>query len=316
MAKHLIAGIILGGQLITTTASASTRQTWEGEAALKAHQERLRQEMTVVSAESETRSKVTNTNQSTPTLDLGTAGATSPAHTPSLEKSETTGQPSPARRPTREEILEARRKAAEERAQRRISAMRMPLSIAWPNAPQAPIKWENSSQKHDGYEVIQSRLKTPHNLLTSKLLSDYHPTSHTGDTGLTLQNRIRSELKIECYTFKKNSFLPDLEPETIEAYQQALPTIYKGKHITLVAPKDAQSEAGPPAADLLTRRVSYEIKSSDSAESTTATAVSDYFIPLEKEWLVIRFTAPPQLFHNARKPVEDFLRNLALHSSG
>lgn len=288
--------------LFSTPQLYSQRAVWEGEAALKAHREEVKQNRSRRSGESNEGAGASSTQQA----DEGGSVVTA--------KASPTGKPAPVRALTSAQIQAAREAAQKARAERKAKAMQEPLIVSWPSGIQPELKWEKADIELDNYTVSQTSLQTPGNHLVSETLVGYHPVQErSANTGLTLVNRVRSDLTIDYYTFDRNALLPDLEPESLDAYVDAVASTFEGRLVQPVDLEKAKQAYGPSAADLNTRRVTYQIveRSESGGESIVTAVVTDYLLPFKDEWLVIRFTAPPQLYKSARAPIESYLLNMS-----
>lgn len=259
------------------------------------------------------RVKAPAAHDSTPTTATAAAasGGSStgaPASTPSVASA---SPPSPSARITPAAAAQARIAAAAERD--RLRKNPPPVRFSWPRTPQPALGWEFITREIDGYAIPSNVLRTPRTTLGGAALENYQPVPE-GQTssGLTLVNSVRPNLRIDFFTFRRNAFLPDLEIGAIMAYQRYLPRLFGDMPLRLVDAVRDQEEFGPAPADALTRRVRYRLypEAEDEEPSGPAIELVDYLVPLQGEWMVVRFQAPAELFAGALVQVESFLDRL------
>jgi len=218
--------------------------------------------------------------------------------------------PSPSARITPAAAAQARIAAAE---RDRLRKNPPPVRFSWPRTPQPALGWEFITREIDGYAIPSNVLRTSRTTLGGAALENYQPVPE-GQTssGLTLVNSVRPNLRIDFFTFRRNAFLPDLEIGAIMAYQSYLPRLFGDMPLRLVDPVRDQEEFGPAPADALTRRVRYRLypEAEDEEPSGPAIELVDYLVPLQGEWMVVRFQAPAELFAGALVQVESFLDRL------
>jgi|TARA_B110000037_G_scaffold160420_1_gene181148 type II secretory pathway pseudopilin PulG len=244
-----------------------------------------------------------------------TSTSTSTSHQPTKSASNQRVLPKAL---TSSQIQAAKAAAQREHTVRKAKALKEPLVVRWPSTPQAQLAWERYDVEFDSYTISETKLSTTKNALVSEPLVGYYPSDEPSpNAGLTLVNRVRSDLKVDYYTFRRDSFLPNIEVETMDAYIKALPDVFEGRLIQPIGLEEAKSDYGPSAADLNTRRVTYRLVEENdvSGERIITAVVTDYLLPFDEEWLVLRFTAPPRLYESAREPIESYLLNMHLADS-
>ncbi len=226
------------------------------------------------------------------------------------------GRPTPARiRAMREQAATERiRIEAEARAQAETA------TFEWPTAPQAAITWKVEDLELDGFTVTHSFLRTPQHTLSAEMLREFSPrrrgSGHLA-AGLVLGNAVRADILIECFSFRGQSLLPDLEPASIARYQASLASAYDDAKVELIDRNRSLHTFGPPTADLNTRRVRFRLhrEPDEAGNAALPTEVVDYLVPLPGELLIVRFSAPPDLFKKASEELERFLTQLKLEDS-
>jgi hypothetical protein len=199
-------------------------------------------------------------------------------------------------------------------AEQKAARTARPLHFRWPSGAQPALSWTQEVREFDGFAIRENLLRTPHATLRAEVLDGYQEprAEDRSDAGLTLVNSVRPSVRLEFFSFTRRGFLPDLEPAAVQAYQRALASSHAPVPLQLIEAERAWQEYGPGTDDLLTRRVTYRLfpAATGSEPEGPALEVVDFLIPLEREWLVVRFSAPPFLFAGALTEVEAFLERL------
>lgn len=321
--RFFVSFLILSGLLAAGTAQAQSRApepaNIPGRAGINAHQaQKARAANTTGTVEEADGSApgITPTGSaqnvsSQTTRTAGSAGGTTVPSRPA--QAEPVAQPAPL---TNAQIAAAKRAAEVERTR-----AAKPVNFHWPRATQPALGWNFEDRDFDGFTLPLTILRTPRHTLAGKALTGYQPPAAEDSTpgkGLELVNTSRSNVRLEFYTFRGSGFLPDLEAGAIEAYQRALPEQFGQIPLQLVDPAGAKQRFGPGVADRLTRVVRFRIYPDATGKEPEGPAIdaADYLIPLDNEWLVVRFFAPVQLFAKASESVESFLECLELEDGG
>lgn len=178
------------------------------------------------------------------------------------------------------------------------------VAIKWPASAVAPMNAEVISFLFDGYPISRMLFSSGNWLWALPVLTDFNIHPERGPASVRLENTLFPNTEIQFSFFADGSFLPDIEPASIEGYIRGLREQH-GNAIRL--PKETiVANTRVPVNGSIWWTVPYTLV--DPEEQRPDQAVVDYIFKIEPYLVIVRHSGPERTVNAGAEMLQNALR--------
>lgn len=296
----VVSRVLLIASFITVSGENTlmAREEWPGTSALQQHLKGKKQRSI---APSKSSSEDSLSKEETPQQDISDQPPTTPP--PTWQQIQAMRQ-------------EAIRLAESSSAQKQKEEIDPPRAVRWPKRKQPPLNYEVRGEEFDGFQVDYAYIRNNSIALRGEAIERFVQDRPSQDVALRLSHPARPNVRIHFYIFPRQTFIRDLSENEMRSYVGALEDNPSAGKLEILDRERSIVRPGTPIADLESREIDFRIlpeadkEGSEKIEQPPAIRGKDYLVFFGRDLLVIRLTAPPEMFAGAASLTDRFLINL------